>query len=76
MKAAKKTSEWESILRQAIAKSGLTNYELSKLSGVSEAQLSRFMNGKRTLTIPTAEKIAEHIGVEIKKREVKNGKSK
>ena len=72
---AKKT-DWESILRQAIQESGLSLYALSHLSGISDAQLSRFMNGKRTLTIPTAEKIAEHIGVELKKKEVKHGKSK
>ena len=72
---AKKT-DWEKTIRQAIKDSGLSLYALSHLSGISDAQLSRFMNGKRTLTIPTAEKIAEHIGVELKKREVKNGKSK
>ena len=68
MKTQKKTTNWENIIRQAIAESGLTNYELSKISGVSESQLSRFMNGDRTLTLPTAEKIAEHIGVELKKK--------
>jgi len=76
MKKDTKKNDWETVMRQAIKDSGLSLYALERLSGISDAQLSRFMNGKRTLTIPTAEKIAEHIGVELKIKGVKNGKSK
>ena len=73
-------SEWENIMQQAIKDSGLSYRELERLSGISAAQISRFMSDDpahaRTLTIPTAEKIAEHIGVEIQVKGVKHGKSK
>ena len=61
---------------QAIKDSGFTYRTLEEKCGISAAQLCRFVNGDRTLTLPTAEKIAEHIGVELKKKEVKHGKSK
>ena len=71
----KKTCGWEAVMRQAIKDSGLSLYALERLSGISDAQLSRFMNRKRTLTLRSAEKIAEHIGVELIMQGVKNGKS-
>ena len=69
-------NDWENMIRQAIRDSGLSNYEIARRSGVSAAQLSFFMRSERGITIPTAEKIAEHIGVELTIKGVKNGKSK
>ena len=66
---------WESIIRRGIKDSGLSLCELGRRSGISVAQLSRFMNGKRTIKILTAEKIAKHIGVELKLKGVKDGRS-
>jgi plasmid maintenance system antidote protein VapI len=59
----------EQKLRDAIIKSKMSRYRISQLSGVSEAQLSLFVNGKRTLTLPAAAKLAKVLGLElIKKR--------
>ena len=44
-------------LRKAIRDSGQSLNALSKACGVSNPQLSRFMRGKRTLTLTAAEKI-------------------
>jgi transcriptional regulator with XRE-family HTH domain len=52
-------------LRQAIARSGLSQYRLAKLSGIDQSQLSRFMNGERGLSIEGIEKICELIGARL-----------
>jgi len=38
---------------------GLTSYAVSKRSGVDVGTVSRFVNGQRTLTLRTAEKLCE-----------------
>lgn len=53
-------------LKQAIEKSGYTNYALSQLSGVSQGVLSRFTSGERDITLDTAGKIAAALGAELK----------
>jgi len=52
-------------LRDAIRHSGRTLNQLSIASGVSSAQLSRFMTGKRTLTLPAAAKICEALHLQL-----------
>jgi len=64
-----KTENWENMLRQAMKNSGLSRYEIAKQSGVAAAVLCRFVSGKRTITLPTAEKIAKVVGLELKKRD-------
>jgi antitoxin component HigA of HigAB toxin-antitoxin module len=44
-------------LKEAISGSGRSLNQLSIACGVSSAQLSRFMQGKRSLTLPAVEKI-------------------
>jgi plasmid maintenance system antidote protein VapI len=61
----------EQKLREAIAKSKMSRYKISQLSGVSEAQLSLFVNKKRTLTLPAAAKVAEVLGLELKPKKQK-----
>lgn len=56
----------EEQLRQAILNTGITRYRLSKLSGVSEATLSLFVNNKRrSITTDTAAKLAAVLGLEL-----------
>jgi transcriptional regulator with XRE-family HTH domain len=50
-------------LRQAIQTSGLSLNELERRCGVSHAVLSRFMTGKRTLTLPLAGRVCETLGL-------------
>ena len=56
----------ESQLRQAILDAKISRNQLSKMSGVDPAQLCYFVQGKRTLTLKSAEKIAEVLGLELK----------
>ena len=41
---------------------GLTRYQIAKLSGISEGQLSRLFNGTVTPRTDTAERIAAALG--------------
>jgi len=61
----------EEQLREAIADSGMSRNQLSILSGVDPAQLCYFVQGKRSLTLRSAEKLAETLGLEL--RPVKKG---
>jgi transcriptional regulator with XRE-family HTH domain len=45
------------LLRRAIQRSGKSLNQLSKDSGVAASQLSYFVRGARTLTLPAAEKV-------------------
>ncbi|MDD5050967.1 MAG: helix-turn-helix transcriptional regulator [Candidatus Pacebacteria bacterium] len=55
----------EQKLRAAIVKSEMSRYRISQLSGVGQAQLSLFVNRKRTLTLPAAAKLAKVLGLEL-----------
>ncbi len=57
------------VLRKAITKSGESLADLQRATGISDAVLSRFVRGERTLTLPTADKLARHLGLELVKRE-------
>ena len=56
-------------LQEAMASSGESLADLERTTGVSNAVLSRFVRGERTLTLPTADKLARHFGLELVKRE-------
>jgi plasmid maintenance system antidote protein VapI len=38
---------------------GLTNYAAGKMSGIDAATILRFLNGERSLTLKTAEKLCQ-----------------
>ena len=74
------TANIEDQLRAAIRNSDVTRYRLAKLSGVSEGQLSRFVMDKgdprhRTLTLPSAARIAEVLGLELRPMKRQKGKA-
>jgi transcriptional regulator with XRE-family HTH domain len=52
-------------LKEAIRNSGQTLYQLSKASGVPSPQLSRFVRGERTITLPVAEKICRALNLRL-----------
>ncbi len=52
-------------LRQAILNAGISRYRLSKLSGVTQAVISTFVNRKRSATMDTAAKLATVLGLEL-----------
>jgi plasmid maintenance system antidote protein VapI len=53
-------------LRQAILGGALNRRALSKVCGVSEAQLSYFVRGLRSLTLDSAAKVARVLKLELK----------
>ena len=60
-----KKANIEDKLRRAILDAKISRYKISQLSGVGEAQLSLFVNRKRTLTLTSAAKVAEALGLEL-----------
>ena len=71
---AKKPETLSDQLRQIIADCGMSRYEISKQSGVPEAALSRFVNGKTGLTTDTLDRLAPTLGLELTvKRRLKKG---
>ena len=52
-------------LRRAIEQSGKTRYRIAKEAGISQAMLSRFVNGKRELSAAIAEKLCGSLGFEL-----------
>jgi transcriptional regulator with XRE-family HTH domain len=52
-------------LRRAIARSGKTHYRIAKQSGISASTLSRFISGERELSMATAEKLCDSLGLEL-----------
>jgi plasmid maintenance system antidote protein VapI len=61
----KKTQDIEKQLLQAISESKLSINGLARLSGVNQAMISRFINGQRSLTLPSAAKLAKVLGLEF-----------
>lgn len=63
-------------LKQALIDSDMTRAEIARQSKLSEAQLSYFVNGKRSLTLPAAAELARVFGLELRpiKRSRKRGK--
>lgn len=55
-------------LKSAIAESGKTRYRIAQESGLSEAALSRFVNGERGLTTASLDALADVLGLELVKR--------
>lgn len=53
-------------IREAIASSGLSINRLAKDSGISQPILCRFVNGQRTMTLATASKLIEVLGLELR----------
>ena len=55
----------EKQLKQAIGRSQMSRYRIAKESGLTESQLSYFVSGKRTLTLPAAARLAEVLNLEL-----------
>ena len=52
-------------LRQAILNAEISRYRLAKLSGVTQAVISTFVNYKRSATMDTAAKLAAVLELEL-----------
>ena len=52
-------------IREAIRQSGLSQFAISRLSGVDQAALSRFMSGRRGLTLKSIDGLAEVLNLSV-----------
>lgn len=52
-------------LKEAIQSSGRTHRDIAKAADVGPDQLSRFMAGKRDLTLATASRVCDALGLEL-----------
>lgn len=60
---AKKSKDLESVMRARFAKLGWSGRELSRRSGVDPAQVTRFVNGERTIRLNTASQLCAAMGL-------------
>jgi transcriptional regulator with XRE-family HTH domain len=56
-------------LREAIRRSGQSQRDLARRAKINQAQLSRFLNGKRTLTLDAAGALCAVLGLRLAKAE-------
>jgi len=52
-------------LRRAILDSDLTRYRMSKLTGISQPILSRFVSGERGIRLPKLDTLAVLLGLQV-----------
>jgi transcriptional regulator with XRE-family HTH domain len=64
----RKRQKPEGVLRQAMADSGLSLNELSRRTGISTSQLSRFMRGERDIGFASGARLMEALGLELRYR--------
>lgn len=55
----------ETTLRKAIEKSGLSANQLAKKAKVSHTQITRFLSGERTLSLPGVEALCKALGLQL-----------
>jgi plasmid maintenance system antidote protein VapI len=65
------------VLRRAIVESGESYLGLSKATGVTRASIQRFVDGRNSLRLDLADRLAEHLGLSLvnpsKPRRVRTG---
>ena len=62
-------------IRSAIERSSMTRYEIAKRSGITQATLSRFVNGRSSLSVDSIEMLAPVLGLEITTKKKRTKKS-
>jgi ribosome-binding protein aMBF1 (putative translation factor) len=63
---SKKKTDLAKEFRAAFKASGMSRFELSKKSRVSYSAIHRFIGGERDLTLGTASKLANVLGLELR----------
>ena len=53
-------------IRQAMIDSAKTQYRIAKDTGISQPLITRFVNGDRGISLETADKLIEYLGLELK----------
>jgi hypothetical protein len=55
-------------LRQAVRESELTRYTISVRTGIDQGTLCRFIRGERGMSLDSADRLMECLGLEIRPR--------
>jgi plasmid maintenance system antidote protein VapI len=66
MKRKRKPIDLGKQLREAFRKSGLTRFALAKQSGVPYSGIHRFVAGERDISLSTASRLCDVLGVEFR----------
>jgi hypothetical protein len=61
-------------IQEAIRSSGTSRYAISKATGIDQALLCRFLQGKSSLTLISVDKVLDALGLEIVIRPSRTGK--
>jgi hypothetical protein len=64
----KRSSPISDVLRRAIIASGEPYNAIEQATGVSRANILRFTKGQRSILLDSAERLAEHFGLELRTR--------
>lgn len=56
------------MLRKAIEDCGVSLNELGRQTGIDNSRLSRFMTGKRDLSLAAAQQLLDYFGLDVVKR--------
>ncbi len=52
----------------------MSQYRLEKISGIPQPQLSMFISGKRGMTLETASKLLDALGLELRSKQKRKRK--
>jgi plasmid maintenance system antidote protein VapI len=63
-----KTTPITSLLRQTIAESRIPYLTLAKATGVQRASIQRFVDGRQSIRLDVADRLADYFGLELAKR--------
>ena len=63
-------------IRRAVAASGLTRYRISKITGIDQAVLSRFMAGKVGLSMSALDRLADALELDVVARKQRKTKGR
>jgi len=56
----------ETVLKNAIKESGRSYWDIAKEAGIARSILSLFMTGRRTMTLPVADRICKVLELELR----------
>jgi plasmid maintenance system antidote protein VapI len=63
-------------LRRAIAGSGMAHIAIARATGVQRASVMRFMQGRQSLRLDVADRLAAYFGLEVVARPGRSGNPK
>lgn len=58
-------------LRKAIRDSKKSQYLIAKDTGISQPMINRFANGERGISLETADKLMEYLGLELQPKQAR-----